>query len=252
MELESSRNKNRIRLLKIPIDVLDENDLEGEIVELLNNGKNNQIVILNFLDFIKGRHRKSFRSLLENAALVLPSSSLLIKGIYFLFKKRASPYVNYDFVLKILNILEKYEKSVYIIGSDSKSIRISEKNLKDSYPGLHLVGRSSSQYQKARENDIILAIKKSSPSLLLAGSGLRRGDRWLYRNKGKFNPGITLWSPDCFEIFSGRKKRPSKKAATKLFSKIISVIFKPWRIVYVFPLIMYYLTLLIYKIFKLP
>lgn len=249
MEPESA--KNRINLLKIPVDILDENDLEKKILRLLDNNLNNQIVFLSFKDFIKGRNSKDFRELLDNAALVLPSSAILTKGIYFIFKKRSATFISYDFVLKILSILERHKKSIYIIGSNKKSINISEKNLKDSYPGLHLVGRSSSKYQNSKENDIILAIKKSSPSLLLAGSGLKGNNKWIFQNKGKFNPGITLWSPDCFEIFSGRKKRPAKKASVRFFNNFKSSILKPWKIFYIFPLMLYYITLLIYKIFKL-
>jgi N-acetylglucosaminyldiphosphoundecaprenol N-acetyl-beta-D-mannosaminyltransferase len=250
MELESS-SSSRIKLLKVPVDILDDKLLENKIIQLLENNKPNQIVFLSFKDFIKGRSKKEFLSMLENAALVLPSSTIITKGIYFLYRKKSTTFIQYDFVLKILSILEKYQKSIYIIGSNKKNISISEKNLKDSYPGLHLVGRSSSYYQKNKENDIILAIKKSSPSLVLAGSGLKGKNEWIHQYKNKFNPGISLWSPDCFEIFSGKKKRPSKKASVRFFVNLKSSFIKPWRILYFFPLIHYYLSLLIYRIFKL-
>ena len=249
MVLESV--SNRINLLKLPIDILDEMNLEAKILELLENEKSNQIIFLSFKDFIKGRNNKEFREVLEEASLVLPSSSIITKGIYFLTKKKSSVFINYDFLLKILSILEKHKKSIYIIGSNKKNISISEKNLKDSYPGLHLVGRSSSNYQKEKEEDIILAIKKSSPSLLLCGSGLKGKNKWISTNKSKFNPGLCLWSPDCFEIFSGKRSRPSRKASVRFFTNIKSSFFKPWRIFYIFPLLAYYLSLIVYKLFKL-
>lgn len=250
MELESI--SNRIKFLKLPIDILDENKLQSKILELLENGKSNQIVFLGFKDFLKGRNNKEFRQLLEKAALVLPSSTIITKGIYFLFNKKSTVYIHYDFILKTLTILEKYKKSMYIIGSNKKNISISEKNLKTSYPGLQLVGRSSCFYQKDKEEDIILAIKKSSPSLLLTGSGLKGKNKWISQKSDKFNPGISMWSPDCFEIFSGKKKRPSRKVSVRFFKKLKSSIFRPWRILYIFPLVIYYITLLIYKLFKLP
>lgn len=249
MELESV-NK-RINFLKIPIDILNEKELEKTILELLENKKSNQIVFLSFKDIFKGRNNKSFKKLLNNASLVLPSSTLITKGISFLFNKESPVFINYDFVLKILSILEKHKKSIYIIGSNKKNISISEKNLKDSYPDLHLVGRSSSLYQRDKEEDIILAIKKSSPSLLLVGSGMKGKNKWIYLNCDKFNPGLTLWSPDCFEIFSGKKKRPSRKVSGRLFARIITSLLKPWRILYLIPLLAYYFLLIIYKLFKL-
>ncbi|MBN2657509.1 MAG: WecB/TagA/CpsF family glycosyltransferase [Spirochaetales bacterium] len=248
--MEPERLNSRINFMKVPLDILEENDLEETILHLLLNEKSNQIVLLSFRDYLKARSSKDFRKLLDEAALVLPSSSLITGGIKFLFGRDSSIYINYDLVLKMLSILERNGKSIYIIGSNRKTILTSEKNLKDSYPGLHLVGRSSSFYSKDSENDIILAIKKSSPSLLLAGSGLKGKNNWLYRNRDKFNPGLTLWSPDCFEIFSGKKKRPSKKLSKRFFSRLRHSIIRPWKIIYLFPYLMFHINLIFYKLFK--
>ena len=236
--------------MKVPLDILEEKDFERKILELLQNEKSNQIVLLGYPDFIRARVSKEFRKLLNESSLVLPSSSLITGGMKFLFGRESSVYLNYDLVLRILSILEKNGKSIYIIGSNRKTILTSEKNLKDSYPGLHLVGRSSSFYNRESENDITLAIKKSSPTLLLAGSGLKGKSFWLYKNRNKFNPGLTLWSPDCFEIFSGKKKRPSRKISGRFFARLGRSILKPWRIFYLFPYIMFHINLVIYKLFK--
>lgn len=241
---------SRIHFMKIPVDVLEENKLEEKILELLANEKSNQIVFLSFPDFIKSRTNKDFRQLLEESALVLPSSSIITGGIRFLYGKQSPVFINYDFVLRILSILERNKKSIYIIGSSRKNIITSEKNLKDSYPGLQLVGRSSSIFRRENEVDITTAIKKSAPTLLLAGSGLKGKNNWLFHNKDKFNPGLTLWSPDCFEIFSGKKKRPSRKVSGRFFNRLGQSIFRPWRIFYIFPFLFFYLNLIIYKIFK--
>lgn len=241
---------SRINFMKIPVDILEESELESRILDLLDNGKSNQIVFLSFPDFIRSRSNKEYRKLLEDASLVLPSSTILTGGIRFLYGKTSHLFINYNFILRILSILERNKKSIYIIGSSRKNILTSEKNLKDSYPGLQLVGRSSSIYKRDSEEDITLAIKKSSPSLLLAGSGLKGQNHWLYNNRDKFNPGLTLWSPDCFEIFSGKKKRPSSKVSGRFFSRLGQSIFRPWRIFYIFPFVFFYINLLIYKIFK--
>lgn len=236
--------------MKTPVDVIDENDLETKILELLENGQSNQIVFLSFPDYIRSRMNREYRELLENASLVLPSSTILTGGIRFLYGKSSPLFINYDFILRILSILERNNKSIYIIGSSRKNILTSEKNLKDSYPGLQLVGRSSSIYKRENEQDITLAIKKASPSLLLAGSGLKGKNHWLYNNREKFNPGLTLWSPNCFEIFSGKKKRPSRKVSGRFFARFGESIFRPWRIFYLIPFVLFYFNLIIYKIFK--
>jgi len=93
------------------------------------------------------------------------------------------------------------------------------------------------------EKNIILAIRKASPSLLLAGSGLPGKDTWVANNKRNFNPGIYLWCGDCFDIFSGRRNKPTRAAWESGTDTLPDLLSHPWRLFRGF-LYLYYITLL--------
>ena len=48
-----------------------------------------------------------------------------------------------------------------------------EKNVRDTFPGLKIVGRYVGYYPKQDEDDIVQAIFKSQPSLVLVSDGIK-------------------------------------------------------------------------------
>jgi exopolysaccharide biosynthesis WecB/TagA/CpsF family protein len=94
-------------------------------------------------------------------------------------------------VIRLLSLAERFNRTVYLLGGRKDAVEKAERNLRDSFRGLRLVGRHAGYFPKSQEKNVLLAIKKATPTFLLVGSGL---------------PGRDLWVDDCFELFSGKKK----------------------------------------------
>ncbi|MEW5814105.1 MAG: WecB/TagA/CpsF family glycosyltransferase [Spirochaetota bacterium] len=250
--MESSvSKKTRIELLKMPVDILHPDDLEETIKSMIQDNEVHQIVLLSLKDLITARRNEELKACIKQASLVLPISPGIIKGAKFLNKGIPLRYMPFDFVIRLLGILEQMGKSVYLLGSRPAWLQISESNLRTSFPGLKIVGRCSGYFQKAMKKDIVLAIKKAAPTLLLAGKGLIGQNLWIYEHKKQFSPGIFLWCGDCYEIFSGRKKRISRELWNKGLDFIPEFFKAPWRIFRLLLYLYYHLLLLVYKIQKL-
>ena len=102
-----------------------------------------------------------------------------------------------------------------------------------------------------REDNIVVAIKKASPNLLLAGTGVRKKEKWLYNHRQQLNTGLFLWCGECFDIFCGKREKPSRTLWSSGFEFIPRFFRNPFRILYI-PLFLYYLLLLlIYRMLKL-
>ena len=114
-----------------------------------------------------------------------------------------------------------------------------------------MVGRFYGFFPRAVEGDIVTAIKKSSPSLLLVGTGVPGRERWLLRHKKELNPGLSLWADNCFEVFAGTEKQVSRKLHSLGLGMLSGIGRKPWRVALIFPYFWYLILLLGYKIFRL-
>jgi N-acetylglucosaminyldiphosphoundecaprenol N-acetyl-beta-D-mannosaminyltransferase len=242
--------KERIRFLKIPVDIVEPDKLELLVFRLLAEDMGQNIVLLSVWDLLRARRNNEYKDYVEQAALVIPISMSIIKGIQFLHGKQAVRYMPFDFVISLLSALEKYEYSSYFLGSRKDILFKAEKNIRDTFSGLRIVGRHTGSFKLQEETFTIEAIRKASPSLLLVGKGVRHGEYWIARNSKRLGKGLRLWCSDLFDVFAERKQRPSRKVFNLGLEWIGYYFKKPVKLLRFFPFIYYNILLLTYKIFK--
>ena len=250
METEQSEIRQRVELLKVPIDIVAPENLSEIVYDLLKDGKEHNIVLLSLWDLLRARRNWEYRTYVKGASLVIPISKSLISGIKFLTGKKANRYMPFDFIVSMLTILETREMSCYLLGGKPKILLKTEKNIRQTFPKLYIVGRFTGNFKRQEEPTIIKAIKKSSPSLLLVGKGVRSEERWIARNNYTLGPGMRLWCSDIFDVFAERKKHPSRASFEKGLEWIGYCFHNPIKCFRLFPYLRYKFLLLIYKLFK--
>ena len=166
--------QNRITILNIPIDNLAEDQIEQKILFLSENSCNSQICFISFRDIMRAQFNRELKSCFLKSELNIPITTSVRFAASWLKKEKPTVHNPFTFVIRLLGVLEKYQKSIYILGSRKKNILQSEKNLRTSFPGLQIVGRYAGSFTRQEETDVITAIKKSSPTLLLTGKGFKR------------------------------------------------------------------------------
>lgn len=238
---------NRVSVLGVPVDILPEDQIE-DLVASFEDGKNHQIVLLSLWDLMRARRNVEYRTMVAGASLVLPISLSIVRGARFLKRREPVRYMPFDFAVKVLGILERKGKSVYLLGANRTRVQKAETNIKTTFPGLRVVGRYAGRYPKAVETAIIEAVRKATPSLLLVGSGVPGRERWIPRNLPRFNSGIYLWCSDLFEVFADGRGRPSKTLFNKGLEWIPYTLRRPWKAWRIFLYLWYLVLLLVARI----
>lgn len=248
---EQEKLKTRVKLLNVPIDIVTPDQLGPLVYELLAAKEPQNIVLLSLWDLLRVRRNSEYRGYVQRAALVIPISKSLINGARFLTGKKPVRYMPFDFVINLLNILENRNFSAYLLGGKRKILLKTEKNISQTFPRLRIVGRYIGAFKHQEEPAIIEAIRKSSPSLLLTGKGVRGGELWIARNNAKIGNGLRLWCSDLFDVFAEKKKRPSRTVFEHGLEWIGYCFQKPYKFFRFFLYIYYLILLLIYRIFSL-
>jgi N-acetylglucosaminyldiphosphoundecaprenol N-acetyl-beta-D-mannosaminyltransferase len=217
---------------------------------MLDEGGVHQIMLLSLWDLMKCRRNSEYRAMVGQASLVIPISLAITKGARFLKREIPVRYMPFEFLIRMFNVLERWSKSVYILGSRKKHIQITERNLKATFPGIHIVGRYAGYYNKSLEGDIIEAVRKASPSLLLVGKGVAGKEKWIGRSIKNFSSGLFLWCSDAFDVFSEKKGRVSKATFQKGLEWLPYTLRSPWKLARIFIFFYYKILLLIYRLFK--
>jgi N-acetylglucosaminyldiphosphoundecaprenol N-acetyl-beta-D-mannosaminyltransferase len=242
--------RERIDLLKVPVDIVPEEQFENVIFELLKDGTGKDVVLLSLWDLMRARHNPEYREYIANAALVIPISKSLVRGARFLRSKKLTRYMPFNCIVSLLTILENREFSVYLLGGKAQVLTKTEKHIRETFPRLRIIGRFPGYFKKQNEEVLIKVIRKSAPSLLLVNKGVHGGERWIAKNSAKLNSGLRLWCSDIFDVFAARKKRPSDWSFDRGLEWIGYCIQKPSRYFRIFSYIYYNILLILYKIGK--
>jgi N-acetylglucosaminyldiphosphoundecaprenol N-acetyl-beta-D-mannosaminyltransferase len=240
----------RISLLKVPLDIAPQERMPEIIFDLLKSRQGGNIILLSLWDLLRARRNEEYRSFVQGASLIIPISKSLVGGARFLTGKTPVRYMPFDFVISVLTILEKREFSLYLLGSKLRILKKAEKNIRQTFPRLRIVGRYTGGFKRQDEAALLQAIRKAAPSLLLIGKGVRGGERWIARNNARLNPGFRLWCSDLFEVFAERKKRPSRTVFDRGLEWIGFCFQKPTRFLRIFPYFYFKILLIFYRVFK--
>ncbi|MDL2229140.1 WecB/TagA/CpsF family glycosyltransferase [Treponema sp. OttesenSCG-928-L16] len=224
--------------------------MADKIMELVQGGRRENIVLLSLWDLLRARRNEEYRNYVLNAALVIPISKSLVSGARFLTGKTPVRYMPFDFTIRLLTILEKKELSLYLLGSRLRILKRAEKNLRQTFPKLRIVGRYTASFKRYGEETVLEAERKASPSLLLVGKGIHGEERWIARNNAKLSPGLRMWCSDLFEVFAERKKRPSQAIFDRGLEWFGFCIKNPLRFFRIVCYLYYKLLLVIYRLFK--
>lgn len=240
----------RITLVGVPIDICAPENLENEVLEILAKPGTKQIIFLSIWDLLKARRKNDFAECVKNADLVLPISKSILKGAKFLKQPIPVRYNPFEAVIHVLSILDSHYKSLYLLGSSKKTLQRAEHNIRDTFTSLRIVGRYVGYYPKQIEDDIVEAIFKAQPSLVLISDGIKEKNCWSYRRRNRFSSSIFLYYKDAFGIFSERVKRVKEKTFNRGNEIFVEVLHNPFKIFLIFPYIWYILVLVCTRLFK--
>jgi N-acetylglucosaminyldiphosphoundecaprenol N-acetyl-beta-D-mannosaminyltransferase len=250
VNLENPAHRERLQFLKVPIDSIPPEQLEDTVYDLVNAKEGKNIVLLSIWDLLRARSNKEYRGFILDASLVVPISKSLAGGIRFLTGKQAVRYMPFDFVINLLALLEVREFSLYLLGGKLKTLKKTEKNLRQTFPRLHIVGRYAGSFKKQEEGAILEAIRKAAPTLLLVGKGVSGEEHWIAKNDKNLPKGLRLWCSDIYDIFAEHKKHPSRYVFDHGLEWIGYCMENPFRFLRIFIFIYYKLLLLFYWLFK--
>jgi len=243
-----SNRMTRISLLNVPLDILKPEDFDDVIRSMFSDGRNHQIVLLSLWDLLRARRNGEFRTMVNGASLVLPISRALVRGARFLRRAEPVRYMPFDFAIRLLNALERWNRSVYLLGSTRRNLGLAEENIHATYPGIRIVGRFPGHYPRNMEQQILQAIRKSTPTLLLVGRGVLGRERWIPRSLKHFHSGLYLWCSDLFDVFAEKAPKPSKALFERGMEWIPYTLRRPWKIFRFLSYLRYRLLLLWYRI----
>jgi len=220
----------RRNVVDVPVDSVDKEQIPEMVQAMVADGGYHQVALVTTWDLIRARWNVRYRRCLREA-LAVPVGTGIVRAARVLRGPAVRRYTPYKFLVHVLSALADRDGSVYVLGGDKASLQTVERNIKATFPGIRVVGRYSGYYPENMERNILTAIRKAHPNLLIVGPGVARGDLWVFVHRKLFNPGMAVWSPEVFEIFADRRPNPARSPLKRGIAGFGGLLHRPWRVV---------------------
>ncbi|PKL06439.1 MAG: hypothetical protein CVV53_04315 [Spirochaetae bacterium HGW-Spirochaetae-9] len=207
---------------------------ERQIVALASawdDDSNHQVSFLRSADFRAAGKLGEYASMIASADLALPASAMLLK--YVTAKKSScrrafavgerrreylsnvealeestmpiTPYMPLKVLAFFLSALEQRRGSVFLVGGSLAILQKAELHIRSTFPELRVVGRARGDYRESDETDIMKALQKSTPDMIVVGSMVKDAELWIPRHMRYTKSGIFLYDGSIMEILAGKR-----------------------------------------------
>lgn len=173
---------------------------------LVNNNKM-FIVTANPETFMKADSIGEFdKALMKPDTTIVPDGIGVVKAANYIgiseIKERIT---GVDISYKLLELANKHNKSIYLLGASKDVIELTVKNINKEYPKVNILGYSDGYVDD--KDDIFKQIKNISPDIILVALGVPKQELLIAKHYDSFSKGIFVGVGGTFDVISGTKKR---------------------------------------------
>lgn len=226
---ETMQRVKHIYINNIKINLVDKEMVFDFINNCIKKKMSAQIITLNTVMFVKAFYNKKLREVINNSELVIPESI----GIIWALKRYGIEIRNYltgaDLVRGLID-RPGNSFTMFLLGGKPAVISKMDHLIKRKRSNLKITGYYHGYFSKAKEKDIVHAIKKVCPDILLVGLGSPKQELWIYNNRENLNHKVAIGVGGSFDAYTTYRKRAPLFIRKIGLEWIYRIIQRPYRI----------------------
>jgi N-acetylglucosaminyldiphosphoundecaprenol N-acetyl-beta-D-mannosaminyltransferase len=222
-----------MNILGVKINKLRKQEALGRVESFLNSAKSHKIFTPNPEMLVDAQKDEDFKEVLNKGDLnICDGFGLSVVG-------RVKKIAGVDFMIDICALVEKENKSVYLIGSESKEIvEKTASELKKKFPNLKIVGAVPGpklEVGNEKDDDVVHDIIMAAPDVLFVAFGHGKQEKWIHENlKDLPSVKVAMGVGGSFDFISGKVKRAPKFLQKLGLEWLFRLIMQPKRIKRIF------------------
>lgn len=178
-------------------------DLLARIAEMAAQEMAASITFVTAIRLIKAHFFKKQAAILNSATLLVPQG----RGITWVARRLGEPVTTFfspaDVSMNVLRGAIEHKQTLFFLGSKPDTILKAVTTLRKSFPEMRIVGSYHGYFKHDRGQDIVAAIRKSSPSFLFVGMGYPRQEQWIIQNQKVTPSTVTISVGNTFDLCAG-------------------------------------------------
>lgn len=198
---------NRIRILGVPVDMVDYEEAGERLKGFLEKDGVSLIVTPNSEIVVNAGKNAQLMQAIESAEMVIPDGIGLVYASKILKHPLKERVTGIDFLGKSLKYLEETGKSVFLFGSKPGIADKAAEKMKQAYPKLRVVGTRNGYFKPEEEEEILEEINKAEPDLLCVALGSPKQELFVLKYKDRLKAKAAIGVGGSLDVWSGELKR---------------------------------------------
>lgn len=207
-----SEEPKSCNILGVDIAVTNMKSVIAFLTSNLEALRGQYVCVSNVHTTVMAYNDRAYQQIQNSAVLAIPDGKPLSLVSKLRGYKEAQRVAGPDLMPEILRMSEKEGYRHYFYGSTEKTLEFLEKNLRERYPDLNIVGTYSPPFRKLSEEEdekITEMINSTRPDFVWVGLGAPKQERWMYEHKDRVNA-VMLGVGAAFDFHAGTTKRAPK------------------------------------------
>ncbi|MCL5105580.1 MAG: WecB/TagA/CpsF family glycosyltransferase [Armatimonadetes bacterium] len=196
-----------ISLLGVKINRVDMAATLDAIRGFIKSGEPHMIVTADASMVVRAREDEEFRNILNNADLITPDGSGILKGASMLGTPLIERVSGCDICQELCRLSAEEGFSIFFLGSEPGIAEQAAENLKKDYPGMHVAGTHHGYFRPDEDAIIVKMVRDSGATILLAGMGIPRQEKWIVKYRNELGVSVAMGVGGSMDVFAGKVKR---------------------------------------------
>jgi N-acetylglucosaminyldiphosphoundecaprenol N-acetyl-beta-D-mannosaminyltransferase len=206
----------RVRVLDVPVDVVDVPLALRYVEELVtNHKKGNYILAVNAEKFMQLQKDLKLKEIFENASLLLPDGVGAIWALRWRYHLIAERVPGADLMQNICGESVRKGYRIFIYGAKEEVNKKAVEKLRALYPGILIVGRSNGYVSEDGMEGLINEINRSMADIIFVALGSPKQEMWIKQYLPLLNVKVCQGIGGTLDAITGQTKR-----APALFQKL--------------------------------
>jgi len=198
---------SRIEILGVGFDPLDLDGAVEKVTAFTALPGPHLVVTVNVEVVMLARRLPDLREILRRASLVVADGVGVVWGSCQLGTPLPGRVPGIDLAGRLCGEAARRQWRVYLLGGAPGVAAAAASRLREAYPGLTIAGSESGYFGPQDEPRVVEAIRGAAPTLLLAGLGAPRQERWLARHLGTLAVPVAMGVGGTLDVWAGRAPR---------------------------------------------
>jgi len=209
-------------------------DMQGalEFIDKLirSDQKGNYVFAINAEKIMAIQKDAFLKSMVENAALLLPDGVGIVLGAKWLYGLKVTRITGVELMLELCKEAELKGYKIFIYGAEEAVNKNSVEQLKLVYPSISIVGRCNGYISEEEMESLIKRINDSNADILFIALGSPKQEKWIQKYLPVLNTKICLGIGGTLDVISGKSKRAPENIQKLGLEWLYRLIKEPKRI----------------------